>query len=496
MSEESLQGIRPEKSQVIKIFEEISRIPRPSGYEERIGNYLLEQGRSMGYASKKDRFGNVIIDVPAGPGFEDGPLIILQAHMDMVCVSKKSYNYNMLLDPIRLTYQDGWLTAESTSLGADDGIGLAMILAYVKENQDHSKLRLIFTVEEETGMDGAQMLENKYLDADCLINLDSEEEGYVTCACAGGCEGSFIMPIERENSELCPEKIKYAEIFLAGLRGGHSGMQIMEVNTNAIKIMSEFLRKVDEQLAINLYSLDGGDKQNAIPTKAKALISYPAENEGQLLEAMNSVRDGIMGSLLKSDPDANFIWEDHEGTDDLPLSQSSKQKLLSLIEMVPHGVYTMRSEGRGVESSNNLAIIKSGDGAFDFTISVRSGSKKIFEELKDKISSSFELFGGRGFYEKAYPIWEMKDHSELREIFIKVYEAITGEEAKVLDIHAGLECAFFAEKNPDLDMISLGPDTEGAHTVEERVNLESCDRTYNLLKELLKEISLKGSERL
>ncbi len=496
MTEENLQGVSPEKSQVLKIFEEISMIPRPSGYEERIGNYLLEQGRSLGFFSKKDRFGNVIIEVPAGPGFENGPLIILQAHMDMVCVSKKSYTYNMLLDPIKLKYIDGWLTADSTSLGADDGIGLAMILAYVKEHSDHSRLRLIFTVQEETGMDGAQNIESKYLDADYMINLDSEEEGYVTCACAGGCEGSFSLPIERTNPDKTPDNIKFAQIFLYGLRGGHSGMQIMEVNTNAIKIMAEFLRKIDEQIVIDLYSLDGGDKQNAIPNHAQALISYPAESEGQLLDVMNSVRDGIMGSLLKSDPDAHFVWEGHEEANVLPLSPPSKQKLLSLIEMVPHGVYTMRSEGEGVESSNNLAIIKSENSSFNFVISVRSGDKHAFEELKAKISSSFELFGGNGVYEKGYPIWEMRGYSELKDIFLKIYEQESGKEARILDIHAGLECAFFAEKNPDLDMISLGPDTEGAHTVEERVNLGSCERTYKLLEELAKEISLKRSERL
>lgn len=479
-----------EKSDVIKIFEEISQIPRPSGHEEKIADFLLNKAESMGLEAKKDEFGNVICEIPASPGYENRPLVILQAHMDMVCVSDNEEEYNMLQDPIKLLYEEDWIKADSTSLGADDGIGIAMIFSYVKNIDKHPHLRLLFTVEEETGMYGAMNISPKYLEGDYLINLDSEEEGYVTSGCAGGCEGEFsykIIRAEKESNKEC----KFAEVNLSGLKGGHSGMQILEVNSNAIKLMAEFLRKVDSKVKINLYSFSSGSKHNAIPNQAKALISYVEEEEGALIEAMNSVRDAMMDSLIKTDPDTTFNWDNIAEINDKPIEGSYMQKLLSLIEMLPHGVFAMRPNVNGVETSNNLAILRTYKDEVKFVISVRSGSKLGFKELKERISSICGLFSVAGSFENEYPIWEIKERSELRDMFMKIFYNLERRSAEVLDIHAGLECAFFAEKNPNLDMISFGPDVEGAHTTLERLNIPSTDRSYNILVNLLEEISLK-----
>ncbi|MCI6659888.1 beta-Ala-His dipeptidase [Peptoniphilaceae bacterium SGI.137] len=468
---------------VFSIFYEINQIPRCSHDEKRIGEYLADCGRSRGLKTEMDAVGNVRISLPATPGLESLPKILLQGHMDMVCVKEEGSSHDFTCEPITMVEEDGWIRADETTLGADDGIGVAMGLALLDNLKEHPAIDLLITTSEEVGMDGALGMDPSWLDAKYLINIDSEEEGYVTCGCAGGCSGHFTLPLSRI-ARTGQEGIR---IRIDGMRGGHSGMNILAVNTHAMKTMAELLHRLQENTDFSLYSLTGGTKHNAIPNVSEAVVSFDAEKKEAFLAALKDAYDQLLQNLVKLEPDVHIHWEDCE----LPfgaLEKESAARLLGMAELIPHGVFAMNADGKSVQTSDNFAILDVNEDNADFLISCRSSSTARLKELQESIQRVASTFQSHGNFSDGYPAWEMKEVSPLRDLFLARYHQETGKDAEVLDIHAGLECALFAQKNPELDMISVGPDVLGAHTTQEKLSISSTRKTYEWIQKLIADI--------
>lgn len=466
---------------VFKYFYLINQIPRCSYHEEKIADFLYQLGKDLGFESFKDQAGNVLIrKTSKRPDGDKSLKVIIQGHMDMVCVKSEDSDHDFSKDPIDMYEEDGWLKAKNTTLGADDAIGLAIGLAVLEDKGPMPDIDLLITASEEVGMDGAIGLDKSWLDADMLINIDSEEEGFVTCSCAGGAGGEFRLPLVRDKKV----SEKTFNIKLSGLKGGHSGINILSVSNNAIKILSELLGSLIKGKPYNLYSFRGGDKHNAIPDSASALVSCPYDMEEEFISSFNDLTKDIRERLLKQEPDIKLEIEEAQVTD-RPLTVESTEDLLNLINILPHGVYQMDDTGKGVLASDNLAVVNTKSEQADIELSLRSSSYSVLEELKEEILRAVKTFNGDGLFKDSYPAWEFVEESELRDNFLKVYKEMTGEDAEVFSIHAGLECGLFAEKNPKLDMISIGPNIKGAHTIRESLDIASTIRTYDYVKKLL-----------
>lgn len=473
---------------VFRHFYDMNQIPRCSDHVEAIGETLLEKGRAMGFTAEQDAAGNVRVIRPADESLKDAPRVIIQGHMDMVCVQTKEAAHDFTCEPIEMEVRDGWLHAKGTTLGADDGIGLAMGLALLEEDMPLPEIQVLATTNEETGMDGALGIAKEWLDAEMLVNIDSEEEGFVTCGCAGGATGNFTVPLTREDVS----GLSGLALSISGMRGGHSGMEIHTVLHNAAKVMGEWLRAANAKTPFFLVSFASGEKHNAIPNHAKAVIGFAPEDREAVLSALEASWEDLLGRLLKQEPDLSHDMEE-VALEESPLSADSAKSLLSLVELMPHGVYKMHAEEeKGVLASDNLAIVKTAATYAEVMVSVRSSDPVVGSELETRINQVVATFDGEGEYVERYPAWALAEVSPLREMFQDVYREQYGEEAVVQDIHAGLECGMFAEKNAKLDMISIGPDMEGVHTTAERLSIDSTLRTYDVLKKLVGRIAAKA----
>ncbi|MDD7732956.1 MAG: beta-Ala-His dipeptidase [Firmicutes bacterium] len=463
---------------------------RPSGHEEALGKALVAMGRELGCRAFSDDYGNIIIEADAGPGREEDPFLILQAHMDMVCRRGSGANRDPACYGVDWFLEDGWIRARETSLGADNGIGLATALAFISEEKDRPGTRLIFTKEEEVGMDGAKALDPDFLSGDFLINLDSEQEGTAVDASPGSVLGHFQLDLERDP---LPEGWSLARIELGGLRGGHSGISILDIHTNAIKSMAELLRKLPEDLDSRLVSIKAGLAPNAIPDYALALVAFPEGRENAFRESLEEVGGKMKEALLKSDPDV-FITMTPSSERIDPLRKMVSQRVLSLLESLPHGIQDLSEDKSQAVTSTNLALVDTSHEALTFTILSRSLSYTLLEELNGRIQEISRVFQAYGDFHLLYPVWESKEDSLLRKAYRKAYMTLFGQEVKVQTVHTGLEAGIFAKKNPDLDILSMGPTIEQAHTPFERLDAQSCLRNFDLLRELVKEISSGARE--
>ena len=476
---------------VFQYFYRMNQIPRASKHEAAISRELVSIGTEMGYLTEQDEAMIVRIRRPADPEFEQAPRVLIQGHMDMVCVKAKDSLHNFDTDPIEMVEQDGWLQAKATTLGGDDGIGVAMGLALISEKMALPAIDILITTDEEEGMSGAIALKEDWLDGEMLINIDSEEEGYVTGGCAGGSTGEFHLPVNREAFS----GGQVLHLCVSGMRGGHSGMNILTEPNNAIKIMSEWIRRASQVHALHLHDFSGGSKHNAIPNEAEAWVSSSTQETEALEFALKSSWETIQNRVLKQEPDIHFSVERGE-TDAQPLSGESCSRFLSLIDVMPHGVFRMRPDHSGVEASDNLAIVRLEENEASLLLSTRSGKESTLEQLQSSIQKTVETFNGQGHFFDGYPAWEFRKESRLRDLFGEVYREETGTEVQILDIHAGLECAMFAQKKPSLDMISIGPELEGAHTIGERLNIASTVRTYEMLKKLVLRVATEVEKRV
>lgn len=471
------------KNRLFQYFERLTHYPRYP--EDLSSDAFLRLIRSMGYHPFQDKSHNVILQLGPSPGLEEAPRLILQGHLDMVCLKEEGSDHDFSIDPIRLVEEGGWLRAKGTSLGADNSMGLSMMLALLDDPIPFPQTRFIFTSGKVRGMHGAKNLESRFLDADILVNLDSKIEGIAGTSSSGGISGSLEIPLKRSsfNTERAQVRIR-----VDGLRGGNAGDDILDVRSNAIKVLADFLWRMDQNSQILINYFYGNTYESVIPSSAQAIISFPVEESKRVFEAMAGVRDELSENLLKSDPDVRFSWD--QGTSDaLPLDHPSSQRLLNLILMLPHGVFTMKAGTEQIESSDNLFSVITEEESAQILISLRTSSLEKGRELEEKILQIVQTFSGSGSFEENDPAWIRQERSPVRDLYFKVYSEMTGNKAGEAILHSANECGIFQRKNPNLDLISIGPDMIDTQTIKERVSMDSSLRTYSLLRRLIREIA-------
>ena len=459
-------NLKPER--VFHYFREISDIPHESHNEKAISDYIYNFGKKLGLETKQDDLLNVYIRKPATKGYENEPGIILQGHMDMVCEKATSSNHNFATDKIEWVIKDDLIFANDTTLGADDGIAVAMAMAILEdENLVHPELEVIITVAEETTMGGALGLEKGLLKGKYLFNIDSEEEGILTLGSAGGTLFKTNLELKFENKE-----VELVKLHFDGYFGGHSGMEIGKNRRNMIKTIAEFIKESGLLIA----SVDCGNKDNAIPRVGELVI----ENSSSLDELIAKFTEKYNGEeQLTIDKKEIFKGK--------VLTNALKDVLVEVLEALPTGVNTQ--DETGIISSSNLAIVQTTENEILIRDSIRSASISILEEMKNSFAKIAEKFCLNYEFAGGYPSWEKKENSSLQKYANKVYKDLTGKEFENIIIHAGLECGAIYEKYPNLELISFGPDIRGAHTPKENISISSTERVYDFTLKLIEEIA-------
>lgn len=476
---------------IFKYFGEISKIPRGSGNEKEISDYLVAFAKAHQLEYSQDEAYNVIMIKEATPGYENEPAIILQGHMDMVCEKLKEYTHDFLKDEIKLIVEGDFLHADGTTLGADNGIAVAYILAmFSDETLEHPRLEAVITTDEEVGMNGAKILDLSNLKAKYMINLDSEEEGHILCSCAGGLRGTSYLPVNRVDAH--GKKVK---ISLGGMKGGHSGQDIHKNRANATMLLGRLLFDLREKISFAMIDMQGGFKDNVIPREANAEILLPVGENGNLEEEYNHLQNHLkelmniyQHEMSGSEPDLKIEVEDLGNGDYRPFHPNSFEKMLFLLTNMPNGVQVMSSFIEGlVESSLNLGIFKTEENQVEYCFALRSSNSSYKHYLSNKLNYITNFIGGEYVVRNEYPSWEFMKESLLRDHLKKIYHEMTGEEMKVEAIHAGLECGLIYEKMPGIDIVSIGPNVFDVHTVEERLSISSTIRVYQFLEQVIKE---------
>ena len=479
------------KNKVFDIFAEICKVPRPSKHEEQISQWLQSFAAAHGIECIADEAMNVIMRVPATPGYEDHEGIILQAHMDMVCEKNGDVVHDFMTDPIE-TYIDGeWLKAKGTTLGADNGIGISMALAAITDPElQHPAIECLFTVDEETGLTGAMKLKDGMLKHKRLINLDSEDDGQIFIGCAGGIDTLAKMHYELcDKSQITNDKSQIAiRLSVSGLLGGHSGDDINKGRANANQLLVWFLARIWPQTEIQLSSISGGNLRNAIAREAEAVLVIPMAYKEQIrIEWNNYVAqmENIFGQVEK---DMRLDLETCDMPDTFIPSDKAYRLVMALCEC-PHGMIAMSKDMPGlVETSTNLASVKMKEGYIEVNTSQRSSIEASKHHLKWAVEQALALACDEVTHGDGYPGWAPNPNSPLLEVVKKAYTDLYKSEPKVLAIHAGLECGLFLEKYPYLDMVSIGPQMYGVHSPQERLSIPSTERCYAWLCQTLKSL--------
>ena len=468
---------------VLSYFKEITKIPRESGHEEQIIAYLKEFAHSHNLAYKEDEVGNVLITKPASKGKENLPTIVLQSHTDMVCEKNYGVEHDFSKDPINYVIEDGWMIAKDTTLGADCGIGVAAALAILDSDLELGTIECLFTVEEETGLDGAKALKENFFNGKLLINLDSEDEGELFVGCAGGLDTTAKFMYSTVD---CPENYKLIRFEITNAIGGHSGDDIDKGRANSLQLLAVFLyTQLDKNPYI--YKFEGGNKRNAIARESYAIIALPSnEIETSITEFQSYAKD-TKAEYLSVEPDLKFTAvESSEHPNDLISLEESRNIILSLTSC-PHGVLAMSNDIKGlVDTSTNLASLKMVEkGVLRVGTSQRSTITSARRAAGAKVRSNFLLAGAVVTHESEYPGWHPNMDSELLKVSVRSYEKLFGIKPIVRAIHAGLECGLFLDKYPDLDMISFGPTLRGVHAPGERLDLATLVKFTDLLVDVL-----------
>ena len=480
MENRKLAGLQPEA--VFKYFEEMCAIPHGSGNTKAISDYLVDFAKAHGLRYIQDEANNVILFGDATPGYEDHAPVILQGHMDMVCEKDEDCPINMDTDGLDVTHDGKYVFARGTTLGGDNGIAVAYALAILADpTVAHPALEVIVTVDEEIGMLGADVIDLSMLKGRTLLNLDSEEEGIFTVACAGGATATITLPTTRR-----PVYGPCIRLSVEGLQGGHSGVEIHKNRANAIKVMGELLSRVEKEMPLCITSLQGGAKDNAIPRSCQVT----AVMLGMHPERINEIAEKLQAEIRSTydEPEAVISGENVEALGGNALSRELTGKVIALMNRIPTGVAKMSADIEGlVQTSQNIGILRLED-ALKVTVSVRSsvnGEKlQALQALRD-IAAEFEAE-----YEEMgdYPAWEYKEDSHLRRVMVQTYRDMFHGEPEIVAIHAGLECGLLSEKLPGLDCVSIGPEMHDIHTSRERLGIESTARTYAFVLEILKNL--------
>jgi len=470
-----------------KYFDEISKIPRGSGDEKAAGDYVLKVAKDLGLKGIRDKEGNVVIYKKATPGHEKSPGIVLQGHLDMVNEKHSTSKHNFDKDPITLLLDGEWLHADGTTLGADNGIGLAAALAVLEDDKlKHGPLEAVFTVDEERGLNGARALTSDLLHGRILLNLDSEELGNFSIGCAGGADTHLALPLKR--TEAKGDKVLYLHIH--GLRGGHSGIDIHEGRGNAVKILNRLLWQLSREVKLELVSFNGGDKHNAIPREAFAEIVVRKKDLGKTKSWLEKAIEEIRTEFKPVENKIELTIEELKGKVPKVLEPQSMETLLGLIFALPHGPLAMSRGMKGlVETSNNVAAIKSSAAKAVILCSSRSSNSAALRATRDKLAAIARMTGVKVEQPEGYPGWMPNLDSPLLKVTMDTYKEVTGKKAVYSAIHAGLECGIIGEKFPGMDMISFGPDLKHPHSPEEKVNVKSVAKFYQHLLKIIETLA-------
>lgn len=471
---------------VFDCFAEVNKIPRPSKKEEKMIAFLKAFGEGLGLPTKVDETGNVCISKPATPGYENSKTVILQSHMDMVCEKNKDKDFDFENDAIE-TYVDGeWLKANGTTLGADDGIGVAMQMAVLKSNDiEHGPIECVFTRDEETGLTGAMGMKSDFMTGDYLINLDSEDEGQIFVSCAGGVRTTATYPFPTEDM---PESYFTFRVGVKGLTGGHSGDDINKKRGNANKILVRFLNQEMEKMDLRVVDIQSGGLHNAIPREGYAICAVPMNMKEQVRVDLNVFTAEVEEELAVTEKGILLSLDSCEPAAKVMEKQAMRKMLLSL-HAVYNGVFAMNQDIDWlVETSTNLASIHVEGDKVVVTTSQRSSIGSACQHMASVVRAAFELGGAEVLTNEGYPGWKLNPNSEIVKIAKESYVELFGKEPKILAIHAGLECGLFSEKYPKLDMVSFGPTLRGVHSPDEKLLIPTVQMVWDHLLDILKRV--------
>ena len=471
---------------VLNFFREITRIPRESGHEEQIVAYLQQFAASRGLECRTDEVGNVMIAKPASKGYEDHPAVVLQGHTDMVCEKKSTSNFDFSKDPIHYVIEDGWMVAHDTTLGADNGIGVAAAMAILDDDTlAHPRVECLFTVSEETGLDGVRAVKKGFITGKTLINLDDEDEGYFCVGCAGGMDtvGTF-----KYRAQKLPKEAVCMKFTIGGGQGGHSGDDIDKNRINGVQQIARFTAE-SLKYHVELCEIAAGNKRNAIARGGEVVLAIPPRNVKRVIGLFDDFAARLKAEFAVTDPGLYFehepvLWK---GT---AIDTDTAQRVVRALIAIPHGVAAMSADIPGlIETSTNLASVKMLEGRKIVVGTMQRSSvnsQRIF--LAQRVAAVMELAGASVRHSDGYPGWKPNLKSHVKDVCVASYKRLFGREPVVRAIHAGLECGLFTEKFPDMDMIAFGPTLQGVHAPGERLDLASLDRFWAVLQDVLKNL--------
>ncbi len=480
----AIEGLKP--AALWKHFADLSRVPRGSKHEEKAAAFVIGHAKRLGLEWAQDRVGNVVVRMPASPGRERRARICLQGHLDMVCEKRPDVRHDFARDPIRLVREGDLLRADGTTLGADNGVAVATCLALMEDRTiEHGPLEFLFTIDEETGLTGAQGLQPGFLESTTLLNLDSEEEGALYVGCSGGRDttGTWALALDP-----APAGAVALEVTVGGLKGGHSGLEIDKGRGNAIKILARALALLAGHGA-RIARLDGGNKRNAIPRDATALVFVPKAKADAARAALAELAALVRAELASVEP-ALAVAAKPSRARGRVLKRALQQKVLRTLQALPHGVLKMSADIPGlVETSTNVAVLTTTAKTIAIATSQRSSVASEIVDATATVGAVLELGGATVTGSDGYPGWKPDLSSRVLETAVRTYERITGKRPEVKAIHAGLECGIIGEKYPGMDMVSFGPTLEGVHSPDERIHIGSVERYWEYLLALLKNVA-------
>ena len=472
---------------VFDCFAKVNAVPRPSKKEEQMIAFLMEFGKNLGLETDCDSVGNVIIRKPATPGMENRKILILQSHMDMVCEKNNDVEFDFNKDAIQ-TYVDGeWLKAKGTTLGADDGIGVAMQMAILESKDvEHGPLECVFTRDEETGLSGAFGMGNNFMKGRLMVNLDSEDEGQIFVSCAGGCRTLVEMPYQLE---ALPQNFFTFSLCIKGLMGGHSGDDIIKSRANANKLLARFLYLSQKKYDLRLVDIQAGGLHNAIPREAFCLCAIPMKDKEQIRVDWNLYAADVEEEYSVTEKSMEFLLSSEDAATQA-IDKTSSTKFIAALQAVDNGVFAMCQDIDLVETSSNLASIhmKPEKNVIEVISSQRSSIYSARVNMATTVAAVFELAGAKVDIGEGYPGWKMNPKSEILRVAVEQYRKLMNKEPLVLGIHAGLECGLFSEKYPGMDMISVGPTMRGVHSPDEKLLIPTVQIVWDWLLSILKNI--------
>jgi len=480
-----LAALKPET--LWKHFDRILSTPHCSGGEKPLGNYVVSEAKRLGLSWRRDKVGNIVVRKPASAGLESSPPLALQGHMDMVCEKNSDVAHDFGKDPIIPVLKDGWIQAQGTSLGSDNGIAVAACLAVLEDpGLVHGPIECLFTVDEERGLTGARSIPPGFLQSQRMLNLDSEEEGTFTIGCSGGADTEFVLPVKRAKAK---PGAPFA-LSISGLRGGHSGLDIHLGRGNAIKILARVLAEAVRRFDLALVRFEGGSKHNAIPREARAEFLFAPSAVHRFRSFLEKALADIRAEYGSVETDLAWSLGPAAGRAPAPMAETARDRLLAFLLASPHGVLRMHPQIAGLtETSNNLAIIRTGASSVKVLSSSRSSVGPALAAVRRSLKALGDLAGASVRQPAGYPGWAPNLTSPLLAKVQGVHERVFGKKAEVVAVHAGLECGIIGEKFPGMDMISFGPNIRHPHSPDEKVEVASVLKFWGLLLAVLKDLS-------